>query len=214
METDQALHHVVELSLANLGASVAAVRMLLSNQKIEKEAAIMAESAQALADTPTASQALTDRAAALREIVHSNRAAIDTLMTEVERSVELVETWRAHLAKEDVRYGVILLAKADHLLWKKRLLDMACGRSPQNPDEIQDHTQCRLGQWISKQVSLTPALSAIEDPHVRVHTHGLEAAACFARGDLASGLVHYTRVEAASQDLMEKLQDAIDSAAA
>ncbi|WP_298108529.1 methyl-accepting chemotaxis protein, partial [Bradyrhizobium sp.] len=39
------------------------------------------------------------------------------------------------------------LAKADHVIWKKRLADMAVGRIALKADELSDHHSCRLGKW-------------------------------------------------------------------
>ena len=39
------------------------------------------------------------------------------------------------------------LAKADHVIWKKRLADMAVGRVKLRADELADHHSCRLGKW-------------------------------------------------------------------
>ena len=39
------------------------------------------------------------------------------------------------------------LAKADHVIWKKRLADMAVGRVTLKADELADHHSCRLGKW-------------------------------------------------------------------
>jgi hypothetical protein len=227
MNTDEALAKVVDLSLANVGAGLAAARVLVNTRKMEATAGAIAQAIQTLSQAlgeaqdggppPTARKraaigVLADGATALRDIAQANVQAMGGLLDEVERSIEIVGAWRASLAKEDVRYGVIFLAKADHLLWKKQLLDMACGRTSPSAQALSDHTQCRLGRWYAQQVDITPALAALDAPHKRVHQHGLDAAACFERGEMEAGMAHYALVEAASAEVMDRLQDAIDEA--
>jgi methyl-accepting chemotaxis protein len=65
------------------------------------------------------------------------------------------------------------MAKIDHMLMKKKVVDALLGRSPFRAEEAQDHHACMLGQWgDSLQHSAVrdmPAFAALAEPHARVH---------------------------------------------
>ena len=147
-------------------------------------------------------------------VIHDKSAqnldAVDRLADQTDRSVQLIEAWRAAIAKEDIEGKVLLLAQADHLLWKKRMLDMAIGRSQLKSSELASHTACRLGQWYYgdgvKRFGRAPEFVGLEEPHRRVHEHGVAAARCFEQGDVALGLGHYAALERASAEVIEGLK--------
>jgi len=119
-----------------------------------------------------------------------------------------IEGWRSTLAAENIENKVLYLAQADHLLWKKRLLDMATGRSKLKSSELTDHTLCRLGKWYyneGNRYANLPSFAAIEEPHKKVHFHGIEAAKCFETQRLDEGMVHYRQLDAASHEVLAQL---------
>lgn len=141
-----------------------------------------------------------------------NIEAIDKLADQSDACVKLIEDWRTSLAAQDIDNKVIFLAKADHLLWKKRLLDMAVGRSNLKSSELTDHTLCRLGKWYyspENRMTNLPSFKAIETPHKKVHYHGIEAAKCFEVQKLDAGMAHFRQLEVASQEVLARLNDLI-----
>lgn len=103
------------------------------------------------------------------------------------------------------------LAKADHVIWKKRLADMAVGRVKLNANELADHRSCRLGKWYYGAAAAASrghrAFAALERPHELVHEHGKRAAKLFGTGDLAGALGEIEKVEAASKDVLRLLDE-------
>ncbi len=138
-----------------------------------------------------------------------NLQAVESLADQTDKSVVLIEGWRANLASEEIENKVIYLAKADHLLWKKRLLDMAAGRSSLKSSELASHMSCRLGNWYydAQNAGLkgNPAFDAIEEPHKKVHHFGIEAAKCFENHRLEEGLQYYAQLETASAQVLDCL---------
>ncbi|MDO8606508.1 MAG: CZB domain-containing protein [Phaeospirillum sp.] len=102
-------------------------------------------------------------------------------------------------------------AIADHVLWRKRLADMVVGRESLNPDDLADHTKCRLGKWCGTlqddSIRNHPAFAALEEPHHEVHRHGIEAARRFKAGDLDGALAAIALVANASEGVMRCLDD-------
>ncbi len=164
---------------------------------------------------------LNQQSDASREIAEGNSAIAD----KVRHSVEQVKGISSQL---DIAQGIAgrqlqdlaglsfgnkvpRLAKADHVLWKKRLADMAVGHTTLKADELSDHHSCRLGKWYYGDGSLAMrghrAFGALEKPHALVHEHGKRAARLFEQGDLAGALQEITLVEAASTEVLRLLDD-------
>jgi methyl-accepting chemotaxis protein len=143
-----------------------------------------------------------------------NLAAVDDLNVQTDHSVKLIEDWRAKLANEDIENKVVYLAQADHLLWKKRLLDMVTGKSTMKSSDLTDHTLCRLGKWYYSDAAATfrthTSFKDIEDPHKKVHHHGIEAAKCFETGRISNGMEHYALLDAASEQVITNLKALIE----
>ncbi len=65
------------------------------------------------------------------------------------------------------------MAKIDHVLFKKRVVDTLLGRARWAAHDVPDHHHCRLGQWYdavaSDVIRNLPAYAALVEPHRRVH---------------------------------------------
>lgn len=150
--------------------------------------------------------------ATIKDKSDSNFDAINNLIDQSDRRIQLIENWRTQLAGEEIENKVIYLAQADHFLWKKRLLDMAVGRSTIKSSDLTDHISCRLGKWYydrqeNDKFNTSPAFRAIEEPHKIIHKQGIEAAKCFERNDFITGMKHYEQLEQASHKVVEELEN-------
>lgn len=138
-----------------------------------------------------------------------NLQSVEGLADQTDVTVKLIEDWRSKLAEEDIENKVIYLAQADHLLWKKRLLDMAVGRSNMKAKDLTDHTLCRLGKWYyglsDDHIRNLGAFRNIEEPHKRVHAIGIEAAQYFEAHNVDDGMRLYAQLDEASKDVIRDL---------
>jgi methyl-accepting chemotaxis protein len=114
------------------------------------------------------------------------------------------------LADRDIPNKIIMLAKADHVIWKKRLVDMMVGAGKLNPDELASEKNCRLGKWYYGPGSMAfrdhPAFRALEEPHRAVHQNGIEAVRLFNAGEHGQAMGKLGLVEAASKDVLANLE--------
>jgi methyl-accepting chemotaxis protein len=117
----------------------------------------------------------------------------------------------ANLSLDD---KVLRLAKADHVIWKKKLVDMSVGRISLKADELSDHHTCRLGKWYygegAARYGSNPAFRHLEGPHAAVHRHGKEAARLFGMGKLHEALAEIEKVEAASVEVLADLDKLLE----
>lgn len=146
-----------------------------------------------------------------RIAMHSERNAetLRTGMASVESMVVGASKQIGHLSEYDVPDRVLRIALSGHVLWKKRLVDMATGGPGLNPDELSDHRSCRLGRWyfsdLSEALHGTPEWGELASAHERVHETGIAAAREFQRGEREAGLVAVAEMEEASADVMRLL---------
>ncbi|MBK9586537.1 MAG: methyl-accepting chemotaxis protein [Alphaproteobacteria bacterium] len=180
------------------------------NQNSTSISSQVTELASIISQQKMAVELLAQNMTVVKEKGDINLNAVDVLTGQTDKSVKLIEDWRAQLANEDIENKVIYLAQADYLLWKKRLLDMAIGKSQMKASDLTDHTLCRLGKWYySDQASEFrnfESFIALEAPHKKVHYHGIEAAKLFEKGQIQDGMNHYNLLEQASAEVIQSLQ--------
>ncbi len=77
------------------------------------------------------------------------------------------------LEQFQIPHKALLVAKSDHMLWKKRLTEMLLGRTEMRPNEVSDHHSCRFGKWYYSEGKARygneTAFRAIEEPHRIIH---------------------------------------------
>lgn len=106
--------------------------------------------------------------------------------------------------------AIIKFAQSDHVIWKKRLASMIIGREGLRENELASHRDCRLGKWYQKQkgtaLGQDPEFLALDEPHCRVHSHGIEAVRRYNAGDMTGALRELACVEEASDDVLMLLR--------
>jgi methyl-accepting chemotaxis protein len=171
----------------------------------------MSEIASILSQQAEASNKVARGTSGIAEMSSRSLEGIGHTLDAVDRSEQLISEQLAELAGLDLRDAVIHLAKADHVIWKKRLASMLVGRIRLSAAELSDHHQCRLGKWYDQtddpRYCDHPAFAALAEPHRRVHEHGRRAAALYEAGDLAGALSEIARVEETSREVVRRLDE-------
>lgn len=107
-------------------------------------------------------------------------------------------------------------AKVDHLIYKLDIYKIFMGISDKKADDFASHTTCRLGQWYyegdgRQSFSTLQSFRDLETPHREVHQQGTQALKSLAASDMAAASTALGKMEAASQrvlDLLEQLASA------
>ncbi len=177
-------------------------RTTLVSTKMDEISGILTEQNAAADEVAKGITEIADLAAANVEEVKS----LADIMGKTDAGIFRLLNELAHLSIDD---KVIRLAKADHVIWKKRLVDMSVGRIALRPDELSDHRNCRLGKWYyaegASRYGDNPVFRHLEQPHAAVHHHGKEAARLFGVGKLHEALAEIEKVEAASVEVLADL---------
>lgn len=121
--------------------------------------------------------------------------------------------------REDSDRSLCQMAKIDHVLFKKRVVDTIMGEAEWPSSEVPDCHGCRLGKWydnIDGKLGHLPEYKAVQAPHDLVHTAARLALEAYENGDITSATKHVDVLETASADvidLLDKLYDVLGDSA-
>jgi len=180
----------------------AGTRTAVVSGKMEEISGILAEQSAA---TDEVAQGIT----IIADLATANANEVMSLADTMSKTDSKAGKMLADIAKLSLDNQVVRLAKADHVIWKKRLVDMSVGRLQLKADELSDHHTCRLGKWYygegGQRFAGDSAFRALERPHEAVHRHGKEAARLFSSGRIEEALNEIGKVEVASTDVLAVL---------
>jgi len=139
-----------------------------------------------------------------------NAQAVDVSSKALENVEGKVGALLHLLMEQDIPNKIIMMAKADHIIWKKRLVDMTVGRAKLSADELSSEHNCRLGKWYYGSASLpfrdNPAFIAMERHHRDVHQSGIAAVRAYNSGDHKEAMRLIGEVERASVGVLDGLE--------
>ncbi|MCW2245214.1 methyl-accepting chemotaxis protein [Azospirillum fermentarium] len=139
-----------------------------------------------------------------------NDTRIGTVIQSVDRSnAALAERVEQFAALKTPR-ALCEVAKVDHVVFKKRIVDALMERVRLGPDEVANQHTCRLGKWYDnltdERIRAHPAYRQLAEPHARVHDHGKNALRLKADGRDADALAELQKLNAASHEVLTLLE--------
>lgn len=186
----------------------------------EKMATMVTEFEQVSQNTTQIAQALSEQTSASANVAkgintiasHSSKSVSST-----DNIVEAIEGIQSHIDKEIVSLAelnipgkIIKLAQSDHVIWKKRLVNMIAGKEGLQSSELADHHSCRLGKWYDRvnipELKSHPAFGQLLHPHKLVHHHGKLAVDLYNAGKLGLALKEIEAVEQFSKQVLSLLK--------
>ncbi len=185
--------------------------MAATGAKLENISGLMTSNASILTQQMSAMQEISGHVLGVAEMAGRNLEAMEAVAQAADGLEAAISQQMGSIAATEFDGKVIRLAKADHVIWKRRLIAMASGRAHLKAAELADHHSCRLGKWAESDASLPyrahPSFAALERPHRLVHEHGKRAAALFEAGKTDEALAEIKAVEAASVEVLRCLDD-------
>lgn len=185
-------------------------RVQRASERLDELTAASSETSSILARESEGSAKMARAVGQLNGSMQALEGAFEVVMNEVERACGCIENNVARAARTQARDQVLILAQADHVLWKKRLVNLLTGRKSLSSSELADHYSCRLGKWYygegKKAFRANPTFVALERHHERIHSLGKEVAVCFEEGNLEAALTAFDEMEAVSVQVIQHLQ--------
>jgi methyl-accepting chemotaxis protein len=131
--------------------------------------------------------------------------AVDT----IEKMNGVVGNQLRTLESFQIPHKAVMVAKSDHVLWKKRLTELLLGRTQIRPEEVTNHQQCRFGKWYYSdgraQYGNRPAFIAIEEPHRQIHETAKRVVELHAAGKRADAEKMLLSLDAPTALVLENL---------
>ncbi|MFZ5609371.1 MAG: methyl-accepting chemotaxis protein [Pseudomonadota bacterium] len=140
------------------------------------------------------------------EEVEATSSAIDATLAVTQDSLKMVASY-------DLSGAALSLAKADHAIFKKRLINMAAGREKPMRGQFCSDGECQLGRWLAAPDAAAfrrhPAFSRLETAHKAFHAHAREAVCKLEGGNKAGAEADIAKVEEILTTLMSQLDSLI-----
>jgi len=180
--------------------------------RMQEIASILTQQSQAAGEIAQGTNAMADLSKGNKDELDQALQAMDTATGTLNEQVSSV-------SKTGGAMVLVEVAKNDHVVFKKRVVDSVMGRTPWREIDIPDHKGCRLGKWSSgvtdPSIRNHPAFRALEKPHADVHRFGREAVRLATQNDLDGALRAVEDLHRASKEviaLLTELSKAVEEA--
>ena len=173
----------IATAMQESAASVEAGRTVVDNlvgsldeigTNVNNVAARMAEIAGVLTQQSAASEEVARSVTVVSGIAEKNATEIDDVICAIDRLSQALNNKVGTFA-ELGDLAVIDIAKNDHTMLKKNIIDAVVGNNDLTAEDLPHHHDCRLGKWYnraSEAIRCQPAYGKLDDPHRRVHEAG------------------------------------------
>ena len=156
-----------------------------------------------------ASHEISSNISTLADLAKENSNHLDEISDSLQRSndkfVDSAKTWY----RDDSMRSLCEMAKIDHVVFKKRVVDTIAGRENWHAEDVPDHHNCRLGKWYDAvalpELRNHPEFEKILDPHKRVHEAARSTLTAHAAGRRADALEKLKVFENASIEVLDSL---------
>ncbi len=140
---------------------------------IETVTSLIGQITSAAGEQKIATEEITASIQMISELASNNTRQAYSAVDTIEQMNSVIGDQLRTLDKFQIPHKALLVAKSDHMLWKKRLTEMLLGRSQIRSSEVSDHHSCRFGKWYysdGKQMyGNVAAFRDIEESHSRIH---------------------------------------------
>ncbi len=180
------------------------------DQRISEVSTSARQIADALRQQKSASEEVANGVARVANSTTDASRSLDQIVGAMDTAQAVITKQVGRIAEYNLPNKIVRLAQSDHVIWKKRLANMVIGKEGLKASELADHHSCRLGKWYYQAAEANMRsrheYRALENPHARVHEHGIEAVRLFNNGDVEGALREIDLVEAASVEVLDLLK--------
>ena len=164
---------------------------------------LIGQIASAAEQQRVATQEIADSIQGIAQVSAGNTQHAYSAVDTIEKMNEVITEQLKNLDRFQIPHKAILVAKSDHMLWKKRLTEVLLGRLQMQTGEVSDHHSCRFGKWYysegQQRYGGRQEFQAIEAPHQEIHDTAKKVVERHSQGDkkgaeeLLAGLDEPTR---------------------
>jgi len=140
---------------------------------IETVTTLINQIAAAATEQQTATEEIAASIQMISDLASNNTRQAHSAVDTIEQMNTVIGDQLRTLEQFQIPHKAILVAKSDHMLWKKRLTELLLGRAQIRSSEVTDHHSCRFGKWYysdgKAMYGSLAAFRAIEEPHRQIH---------------------------------------------
>ncbi len=179
--------------------------------KVSTVADYMGSIAGVLAQQKIASQEIASNVEAGAALARENQDLLQKMAGELQASNDrFSESAKSWFTASSPR-ALCEMAKIDHVLFKKRVVDTLMGRTQWASRDVPDHHGCRLGKWYDGMnlpgIRDLPSFKALVKPHERVHAAARRVLSLHESGQENEALAALADLNSASHDVLSLLTD-------
>ena len=168
----------------------------------------MGEIASILSQQTAASNDISSGTQSVAQISAQNSSEVDTILAAMDKLNATLASKVGSFADLGDQ-AIVEIAKNDHVVFKKKVIDGVFKRADVKADGLPDHHLCRLGKWYESVtdpvVRNDPSYKALLGPHEAVHSSGKKALRLAADGDFDGAMKEVDVMTAASHEVIELL---------
>jgi methyl-accepting chemotaxis protein len=146
------------------------------------------------------------------KLAEHNRELIQTMAGKLEASnLQTEEQATSLFQAAEGQAMMIEIAKIDHILFKKHVVDALLGHRAYPSTSVPDHHCCRLGKWYDgfkdAKIRASAEFRALEVPHQRVHQEAKATLEMREQGRNQEALSHLAALNEAGDEVVRRLED-------
>jgi len=149
------------------------ITMDQASVQVSKVTEKMLEITGILEQQQTASAEIAESITEVANLAEESKAQVHSISGLITSSNDLMTEQANDIYQSDSDRSLCEMAKIDHVLFKKRVMDAVMGRVELHSSDIPDHHTCRLGKWYDAitQANITdmPSFKEMVEPHKLVH---------------------------------------------
>ncbi len=169
----------------------------------------MQDIAQILGQQQEASAEVSKSVSEIAKLANNNASEINKISDNMDAASENIQGQVERVARRDIRFKVVEMAKSDHVVFKKKIMDTVLGRTNLISSEVADDHNCRLGKWYysvsEPEIIQSKHYKDLEEPHNRVHTHGKNALNQYHNNDFEGCMSELGKMVVASEEVITLL---------
>ena len=178
----------------------------------------MQEVSQIIQQQTVATQEISESVTGVARLSGENEVMLSTMSNTLQESNDHLAANASSCFADGSAISLCEMAKIDHVLFTKRVVDAITRRNDCTADDIPDHHCCRLGKWYDgindPEVRKHPAFIALDAPHRKVHDTAKALLGAFADGDNETAFAGLRDLEHASSTVIESINRLIEALAA
>lgn len=210
-------------SMQNITTVVGEGKLSMENMRgnMDKMTAVLQAAVSEVEQINSAMQGQLDASREVAQSATETVTMVGNARQVVEDTLKYTDTMESKLISEIQEFSemklngsILRIAMSDHILWKKRLINMILGRGDIDLSTVASHHDCRLGKWYDSVGKDTyghlSTFKQLNEPHKQVHALGRRAVERFHQGDKEGAVADVDAIAPLSETVVSLLQRLIE----